>query len=305
MRVLCLFLLLSGPAALAQAGPPPLSPVSTLAPVTIDTATATTHILTHVEPVYPPIAIAAHVSGAVTLQLSIDSSGRVTDLKTVSGPPMLVGAAQEAVRQWTYSPFMVNDQPVPVTTIVNIPFTLHVDAEDQKLARQYYPLFNQCIKALTANTDPAAEADICVKAAIQAQLFAPDQRFIERRSAFVYAATALSRNKQFDEALSYANRAVDVVKLGHDDGSGSSSVYSIRAQAEMHLNHLAAADADLNLAEDFERSAIQNMIPRAPDLVRQRYIPTLKSLLNAHAQVLTALGNPAAAQAKLDEAAKL
>ena len=75
-------------------------------------------------PVYPPIAKAARVSGTVVLQAVISKSGTIENLKVISGPAMLQGAAQDAVRSWRYRPYLLNDEPVEVRTTINIIFTL-------------------------------------------------------------------------------------------------------------------------------------------------------------------------------------
>jgi protein TonB len=75
-------------------------------------------------PVYPPIAKAARVSGTVVLQAVISKSGTIENLKVISGPAMLQGAAQDAVRSWRYRPYLLNGEPVEVETTVNVVFTL-------------------------------------------------------------------------------------------------------------------------------------------------------------------------------------
>jgi len=74
------------------------------------------------EPVYPPIAVAAHVSGKVVLQAIIGKDGRVLSLSVVSGPLMLQQAALDAVRKWIYKPYLVNNEPVEVNTTINVVF---------------------------------------------------------------------------------------------------------------------------------------------------------------------------------------
>jgi len=100
------------------------------------------------------------------------------------------------------------------------------------------------------------------------------------------ASTALRRNKQFKEALDYANQAVAVVGRGHDDGSGSNAAYGVRAQAEAELGDLIGASDDLSKAENFERAAIAEMGKTNADLVQHEYVPVLKDQLNFHAQIL-------------------
>jgi protein TonB len=48
----------------------------------------------------------------------------VQDLRVVSGHPLLAGAAIDAVRQWRYWPYYLNNEPVPVDTQINVNFTL-------------------------------------------------------------------------------------------------------------------------------------------------------------------------------------
>jgi len=75
-------------------------------------------------PVYPAIAKAARVSGVVVLQATISKTGTIENLKVISGPPMLQGAATDAVRSWRYRPYLLNGDPVEVETTVNVVFTL-------------------------------------------------------------------------------------------------------------------------------------------------------------------------------------
>jgi len=77
-----------------------------------------------VEPPYPPLARAARVQGDVVLNAVIDVNGQITNLQLVSGHPMLVPAALEAVKQWRYKPYLLNGTPVEVETTITVIFTL-------------------------------------------------------------------------------------------------------------------------------------------------------------------------------------
>jgi len=76
-----------------------------------------------VKPLYPAIAQQARVGGVVTIEATIGSDGKVTDAKVVRSIPMLDQAALDAVRQWEYTPTLLNGVPVPILTTVNINFT--------------------------------------------------------------------------------------------------------------------------------------------------------------------------------------
>jgi protein TonB len=75
-------------------------------------------------PIYPPIAKAARVQGTVVLQATISKTGTIENLQVVSGPAMLQQAAMDAVKQWRYRPYLLNNEPVEVDTTVNVIFTL-------------------------------------------------------------------------------------------------------------------------------------------------------------------------------------
>lgn len=75
-----------------------------------------------VQPAYPVQALPLRLSGTVILQATIGESGKVDDLKVVSGPPILTAAAMDAVRQWRYSPFLLDGKPVKMQKQVTISF---------------------------------------------------------------------------------------------------------------------------------------------------------------------------------------
>jgi protein TonB len=77
-----------------------------------------------VQPQYPSIAIQARISGPVVLHALISRQGNIENLQVLSGPPLLVKAAMDAVRQWRYRPYALNGEPVEVDTQVTVNFVL-------------------------------------------------------------------------------------------------------------------------------------------------------------------------------------
>lgn len=75
-------------------------------------------------PHYPALARMAGVSGVVALAAVIGTDGRVTELRLLSGPPLLVAAALRAVRRWRYRPTELNGKPVSVKTAIRVAFRL-------------------------------------------------------------------------------------------------------------------------------------------------------------------------------------
>jgi len=75
-------------------------------------------------PVYPPLAKQARISGVVKLGAIISKDGTIQHLEVISGHPLLVPAALEAVKQWVYQPTLLNGEPVEVQTQIDVNFTL-------------------------------------------------------------------------------------------------------------------------------------------------------------------------------------
>jgi protein TonB len=119
-----------GLSGLVQGAPLPPSP-----PPTASGASTTTAIRLHsgirapqkifnLDPAYPPMARSAHVEGVVILEVTVDISGAVTGLRVLRPVPLLDQAAIEAVRQWKFTPALLNGDPVPVFMTITVRFTL-------------------------------------------------------------------------------------------------------------------------------------------------------------------------------------
>ena len=76
------------------------------------------------DPVYPALARQARIQGTVRFNVTIDRAGAVSAMELVSGHPLLIPAAQEAVRQYRYKVTQLNGQPVEVATQVDVNFSL-------------------------------------------------------------------------------------------------------------------------------------------------------------------------------------
>jgi TonB family protein len=90
-----------------------------------------------VEPVYPPQAKEARIQGTVRFTAVIDTGGHVRNLTLVSGHPLLVEAAQQAVQQWRYKPTLLNGEPVEVVTQIDVHFTLGGEPKPDNIAGAY------------------------------------------------------------------------------------------------------------------------------------------------------------------------
>ena len=81
-------------------------------------------ILTHINPIYPPEAKAAGISGTVVLKATIGKDGTVQYLSALSGPHELQQSALDAVRQWIYKPYLLNGEPTDVQTTITVNYNL-------------------------------------------------------------------------------------------------------------------------------------------------------------------------------------
>jgi TonB family protein len=75
-------------------------------------------------PVYPPEAKKARIQGKVLLDAVIGKDGTVEKLNVVSGPSALQSSALDAVKDWTYKPFLLNGEPVEVKTTISVIYSL-------------------------------------------------------------------------------------------------------------------------------------------------------------------------------------
>jgi len=285
--------------------------------IQVDQQILNQHADHRVYPVYPPIAKAVQIQGTVVFQVQVGKTGKIESMNAVSCSSMLRSAVIDALREWTFRPFVKDGLPVVVSGTVSFEFDAFMGTvsfgpsleenrpkrDEEKIVKRFLPLSEKCKKAISAGIDYPIAASVCTQAAETAAEFAPDVRFIEKRSAYVRAADALELTGDLKTALTYAGKAVDVVKLGHDDNSGSNAAYGIKGFVEDKLGDLIAANQDLTAAEDYERKEI-TWAEQVGFERSDSYKSVLAQDLRLHAQVLQSLNHPDEAQKKLDEAAK-
>ena len=82
------------------------------------------NLIYRVQPDYPSLARLARIQGAVKLHAVISRQGTIENLQVVSGPPLLMKAAIDAVQRWRYRPYLLNGEPVEVETEITVNFVL-------------------------------------------------------------------------------------------------------------------------------------------------------------------------------------
>jgi protein TonB len=101
----------------------PVAPAPKIAPLRISHMSEG-DVIRRVQPAYPPLARSARIQGLVVLQAVISKQGTIEDLRVLAGHPMLVRAAIDAVSQWRYRPYILNNEPVEVETQITVNFSL-------------------------------------------------------------------------------------------------------------------------------------------------------------------------------------
>jgi protein TonB len=116
---------LGGPQLIAPPPPPP-PPEAPRPPQRIKVGgnVQQANLVKQVKPPYPPLARQARIQGTVILEAVINRQGSVDQLRVVSGHPLLVQSAMDAVRQWKYRPTLLNGEPVEVVTTITVNFNL-------------------------------------------------------------------------------------------------------------------------------------------------------------------------------------
>jgi protein TonB len=122
-----------GPPAAAGPPPPPPPPPGQPGATTPNSSDGALRVggnikaptkIKNVNPIYPEDALAAKVQGVVILEVRVEADGTVGDAEVLRSIPMLDDAALEAVRQWEFTPTLMNGAPVPVMMTVTVNFTL-------------------------------------------------------------------------------------------------------------------------------------------------------------------------------------
>jgi protein TonB len=106
--------------------PPPVKDVKPTTPqrIRVGGNVQQANLIRKVTPLYPPLAKQARIQGVVRFTAIIGKDGTIQNLQLVSGHPLLVEAAKQAVSQWQYKPTLLNGDPVEVVTTIEVNFTL-------------------------------------------------------------------------------------------------------------------------------------------------------------------------------------
>lgn len=261
-------------------------------PNPIDPDVARKNLLNHPDPVYPPIARAAHVQGTVEVNVVIGVDGLVKEVHVLNGPPMLQQAALDAIHKWTFRPFKVRGATVPVATTFDIPFQIDKPGEgptkeQREAAQAWFPLSGKCRDALR-NQQKEESLKFCEEA-LGASMRAGDLTSSDqlvRVDSHQYYGHALLLSGQLQQALDQENKAItEARKCLKETDQEYAMPFFWRALVEANLGLVDQTLADLKIAEETNRKAIAHL----PDM-KDKYSATLATILRQHAMFLDQLG---------------
>lgn len=112
-------------AAAGDPMPAPPAPPRPTEPVHVGGVIQPPKKVVDVAPIYPPLALAARKEGLVILEAVIDERGAVREIRVLRSEKLLEQAAMDAVKQWRFTPTLLNGQPVPIVMTVTVGFSLN------------------------------------------------------------------------------------------------------------------------------------------------------------------------------------
>ncbi len=178
--------------AAPQDVPPPLVPESE----------ASEHVVESPEPVYPPIAKLARITGEVQLEITIDEEGRVVSVRALRGHPLLVPTTVEAVKTWRYRPFLVDGKAAAVRAPVVVFVGKEVPPDERKreeeFQKSYWPNYRKAEEALKRGDYAKAEEPL--QKAREIARSAGEYKWLEFSSSTAILAYVLWQQKRNDEA---------------------------------------------------------------------------------------------------------
>ncbi len=270
-------------------------------PTRVDPSVASQNLVKKIEPAIPPLAKAAGIGGTVTVEIGIDSQGKVKTVRLLSGHPMLAPSFIEAVKKWEYKPFLVNGQAIAVSTTVEwIVSTPKYSRAQERALQDYYPVFDNCYKLVKEGSGVQAEKRCSEAVALADKL--PENRVLERSDARNFLGHSLFQQHRFAEAAPQYEKAVDIRRSyeNSDRDADFASENANLARDYAALGQLDKADDSYSKAATIFEAAIVNL----PSM-KENYTSRLKQVLLEYANLKVARGSEDEASKLRDRAAHL
>lgn len=257
----------------------------------ISAAAAEQNVIKKLPPIYPQMAQIAHVEGRVILAINISPEGKVTSPRAISGHPILIQSAMDAITHWEYRPYLVDGQPRAVTAMVRVPFSLGHTPKDDPAFTAYDEQETNC-QGLLDQQSYASAQDACAslpQLAKKADLgIAP---------AYALLGLAHFKASNFQDALVAWQHQLAITEGYHlRDNPGEAEAHFNVARALQATGDLPGAKSHYDRAVSvFEK--LHHEMPKA-----KAFSENLRTALQSYAALLRQLGDQSKADALEKEA---
>jgi len=256
---------------------------------TVPTSDAASHVARMVDPIVPPLAKAVKIGGKVKLHIIISPSGDVSSFTVISGHPLLVQSAINAVKQWKYKPFLEGETAISVATDVELDFPSGMSETESAVRNRFFPIVDECGRLLKGGK--YSEAEPKCRQAVEISNSLPKEVVLERSDARSLLANSIFFQRRFSEALPIYEEALNLDKgYREPDDADLASDYANLGRAYGVTGGLAKADELYAAAVKTFRAAIQTL----PQMT-ENYSRRLQRTLNEYAQLKEAEGQAEAA----------
>jgi protein TonB len=273
-------------------------------PKAVSVNAASLHLISKVEPQYSQLAKMAHIQGDVVIAITVTETGAVTKAKVLSGAPLLIQAALDAVQQWQYEPYMIGGKPTVVATVVKVTFSLGDSPEqvkkDAQAANEFFAVIGQCRRQL--NDKQLSQAELTCKKAIVISRGLDSHRHLERAEAFQQTGHALFLQRKFSEALDNYRAELQYTGDAEREGSELAAAHYHVGNALWGIGHLDEAKAEYETAENMYVRAWEHIDSA---FLKNEYSKRRKLVLSDHAALLRVMGQSAEAAALDRQAAAI
>ena len=267
-----------------------------LAQVRLSPQAAEGRLVEQTDPVYPPLATATRLQGTVKVDVTVSESGRIASTKLISGHPLVVPAALDAIKKRRYTPYVADGGPTSFVATVEIAFSMGVPKEQyerqQALSDKYFKLEDKC-RALFKSGEWNVAEQAC-KAAVPSADQLGDHQGLTKMGAYENVGHTLLAQGRYQESLDYYSRAFEFAQSSLK-GTDAELGYAYRnlAMANHGLRNLEAALKLYAKAEQTIRLARERI--EGEDF-KIRYDKALRETLKYHLLAAEEAGSIAEAQ---------
>ena len=228
----------------AGVGQAPATPQQTELPrVTPDDAKQ--HLLTFVQPDYPPLAKATQLQGIVRVEVAIDDAGTVKVVKVISGHPLLVTTALEAIKRWKYKPFQVNGKPAAVRTDVEVSIPENISQTDIDSERKFQDAYweNERAGRVALEKGDLANAEAKLRIAYAAAKERGDQKWLELADVISMLGAIKEKQQAYPDAETLLKESLTIhEKHQHLDEAEVASAKLSLGSLYVQTNRLSEAE---------------------------------------------------------------